>query len=1670
MWSGTEPIAYAYQWRRCDAVGDDCADIASATGQSYTLAPADVGSSVRVAVTAANAGGSSGAASAQTGLVAAAAPANTAAPSIAGSSLEGATLTADPGNWTGTPPISYAYRWRRCDLAGGDCADINGAAAETYTLTLADVGATIRVVATASNSADSTSATSAQTLAVMAVPVAPANTGAPTVSGTAQVGHTLSADPGTWTGTQPISYAYRWRRCDSGGAGCADIVPAGAQTYILASNDVGATIRVVVTASNSAGSDSATSAQTAIVQAAPVLPVTTIETGPPDPSKSSAASFGFSADKPGATFECRLDAASFIACTSPRSYTDLAEGVHSFQVRATDSAGLEGAPSTYDWIVDLTAPQPSLTSPAPADATADTTPTFSGQAGVQSGDLGSVVVSVYAGANTLGTLMQTLTAARQPDGSYAVEASAPLATGTYSAEAEQLDAAGNAGRSVAVTFTIDTSAPTVTLTAPADGSSTTGATPTFAGLAGSGPGDNSGVVVKVYAGASAGGLPIQVLTTTRAADGGYGVDASAALADGLYTAQAEQADVAGNLGRSAPTTFRIDTTPPSVTIVSPEPGGSTPQASVTFQGIVGTAVGDNPGVTLRVYAGTAATGTPVQTLNATVSGSQWTTTANPLAEGPYTARAEQADTMGNVGRSAPVTFTVVRLYRDEVLADSPRAYWRLGESSGTTAASQTGTGGGTYLGGSTLNQAGALSGDPNTAAQFNGVGGNVRIPNSSALNPTTALSLEAWVKPDALPTASASILRKGAPMLLRLTPSGGVTFRLTKGGAVNEVSTGGALIAPAQWSHIVSTWDGATMKVYINATLRASASLAGPIDSGTDSFHLASSYGSYDFFAGAIDEAALYPAALTQARVQAHYNRARLINSGAPNVTLASPADGSAHTDARPTFAGAAGTDDGDSAIVRVRLWAGASPTGDTVAVLEATRLGESWSVQPGAPLANGTYTARAEQANDIGFIGTSSLVTFRVDAAPPVVTVTSPVNGSQTFDRIPIFEGGAGAAIGDASNVSVRIFSGSGTGGPLLDTLTGTSVGGNWSARPSAPLAPGAYTIQAEQRDDVGNLGTSPAVTFTVLESRYRTEVMADQPRAYWRLGESTGTTAASETQTNAGTYLNGVRLRVDGAVRPDTNKAVSLDGVNDNVRAPNSTSLNPTTAISVEAWVNPSALPASSATIVRKGTQYLLRVTSTGVIAFRIYKAGAAIEVLSPSGALSTGNWRHVVATWDGVNMAIYVDGSLRASRALSGPGDSGTEALHIGASYGSYDFFAGAVDDVAVYGSALSQGRIQAHYDTVDARPPSVRLDTPAAGTTMGSTPNFGGLAGTALGDAGSVTVKVYAGTTATGTPVGTYPAEVRSSGAYSVQTTSPLVSGTYTAQAEQLDQSGIVGLSQPATFTVDATADPALIAAGDIAGCDSSGDEATAALLDRLPGVVQTVGDHAYEDGSPLLFANCYDPSWGRHKARTHPSVGDHDYGTADASGYFNYFGTAASPGSNGYYSYDLGAWHIVVTNGICGEVPGGCEADSPQDRWLIQDLAAHPTQCTLGVIAGPRFSSGATHGSEPEFERMWQDFYDAGADVILSADDHIYERFARQTPDGTRDDIRGLRGFVVGTGGRSHYPIGTVAANSEVRNNDTFGVLKLTLHAGSYSWQFVPEAGKTFTDSGVESCH
>jgi hypothetical protein len=348
----------------------------------------------------------------------------------------------------------------------------------------------------------------------------------------------------------------------------------------------------------------------------------------------------------------------------------------------------------------------------------------------------------------------------------------------------------------------------------------------------------------------------------------------------------------------------------------------------------------------------------------------------------------------------------------------------------------------------------------------------------------------------------------------------------------------------------------------------------------------------------------------------------------------------------------------------------------------------------------------------------------------------------------------------------------------------------------------------------------------------------------------------------------------------------------------------------------------------------------------------------------------------------------------------------------------------------------------------------------GTTWNNQP---AIDGATLGSLGSVTSSTWYEVN-----VG---AAVTGNGTYSFAGTSTSTDGAYFSSRESganapqlVITTGTTPSPSPSTSSAPPSGDPVFVGAGDIA-TSGSGDSTTAALLDGIAGTVFTTGDNVYDNGTAAEFASYYEPTWGRHKARTRPSPGNHDYNTAGATGYYNYFGAIAGPSGRGYYSYDLGNWHIVSLNSNVA-----MSAGSAQEQWLRADLAASTRPCTLAYWHHPLFTSGANHAPSTSTRPLYQALYDFNADVAVWGHNHQYERFAPQNPTGGLDNTRGLRSFVAGMGGASHYSFGTIQPNSQARNSDTYGVLKFTLHANSYDWQFVPEAGRTYADSGTGTCH
>lgn len=566
---------------------------------------------------------------------------------------------------------------------------------------------------------------------------------------------------------------------------------------------------------------------------------------------------------------------------------------------------------------------------------------------------------------------------------------------------------------------------------------------------------------------------------------------------------------------------------------------------------------------------------------------------------------------------------------------------------------------------------------------------------------------------------------------------------------------------------------------------------------------------------------------------------------------------------------------------------------------------------------------------------------------------------------------------------------------------------------------------------------------------SSYASTVLSDGPVSYWRLGETSGTAAAdSGTGGNAGTITGGVTLGAPGAITADSNTAMTFNGSTGYVGVPDSANLNIAGDLTVEAWAKPKALSGVTQTIVHKGftpdtpssAQYRISINSANQWKAAIYVGSSSYAIVASTPAPSTSSWTHLSMIRSGNTLTFYVNATSVGSITVSGATNTVSGSmLAMGRSGSSSAYYMnGGVDEVAVYSRALSASQIQSHYT---AGVSSDSTATPTLTATPASTPTA----------------------TATTAPSPT-------------ATTAPSPTATATPSP------------------TPAPSDPVVMAAGDIA-CDSAdsaykGGNGTSSACqqkwtaNQLTGItaVLPLGDEQYDCATTQQIQQSYDPTWGQRKAITHPAVGNHEYkttcsgGASGGAGYYTYFGPAASPQDSnctancrGYYSYDLGAWHIIAVNSECAQV-GGCGAGSPQEQWLQADLAAHSNQCTLAYWHRPYFSSGYSLG-DTEMHDIWADLYNANADLVLNGHDHSYERFAPQDANGVANATRGVTEIVVGTGGKNHTFFNSALPNSVKRNSSTFGVLKVTLHSTSYDWQFLPD-GKSgsFTDSGSASCH
>jgi protocatechuate 3,4-dioxygenase beta subunit len=740
------------------------------------------------------------------------------------------------------------------------------------------------------------------------------------------------------------------------------------------------------------------------------------------------------------------------------------------------------------------------------------------------------------------------------------------------------------------------------------------------------------------------------------------------------------------------------------------------------------------------------------------------------------------------------------------------------------------------------------------------------------------------------------------------------------------------------------------------------------------------------------------------------------------------------------------------SATITVTAYdANRNPISDATVVLAATGSGNTLT-QPASPtnasgVATGTLTSTVAGTKTVSATANGTAITQTAQ-----VTVTpGPVSASQsTVSAAPSsITAGSGTA-----TITVTVKDGNGdpiSGATVVLVATGS---GNTLTQPGGPTnANGVAT--GTLRSTVAGMKTVSATANGTALAQTATVTVTPGPIS---ASQSTVSVVPSSIVVTSGTATITVTVK-DGNGNPISGATVVLEatGSGNTLLQPG----GPTNANGV-ATGTLSSTEVGTKTVSATANGTALAQTATVTVTSAPVSAALSTVTAAPSSITAGSGTSTITVTVkdengnpiSGATVVLAATGSGNTLTQPAGPTNAnGVATGALSSTVAGTKTVSATANGTAITQTAqvtVTPGPISASQSTVSAVPSSIVVTSGTATITVtvkdaNGNPISG--ATVALEATGSRNTVTQPGgpTNANGVATGTLS---------STEVGTKTVSATANATA----------LTQTATVTVT----PAVfVGAGDIAACTETGDEATALLLDGIPGTVFTAGDNAYESGTAEEFANCYDPSWGRHKARTRPSPGNHDYRTTGAAPYYAYFGDNAGPAGRGYYSYDLGAWHIISLN---SNIKSLLKPGSAQDQWLRADLAANSKLCTLAYWHHARFSSGTRHGSDTTMQHLWQALYEYGADVVIVGHDHTYERFAPQTPDGTADPVRGIRQFVVGTGGKDLYGFGPLIANSEAQNRTAHGVLKLTLHATSYEWQFIPIAGQTFTDTGSDSCH
>jgi hypothetical protein len=1067
---------------------------------------------------------------------------------------------------------------------------------------------------------------------------------------------------------------------------------------------------------------------------------------------------------------------------------------------------------------------------------------------------------------------------------------------------------------------------------------------------------------------------------------------------------------------------------PAVTLTQPADGSALANSNVSFGGTASSAPGDSSTVTVKVYSGTSPTGTPAQTLSATRQTNNSYSVSATLAEGTWTAQSEQQDTAGNIGKSSANTFTV------STAAPTTTISGPLDPSNQTTAtfnffankpaSFQCSLDGGAFASCSSPQGYSNLADGSHTfQVKATDTAGNTSTASypwtvDTVAPPTPTITSN---PPSQTTSTSATFgfadAETGVTLLCQLDGGGFSTCSSPKSysGLVSGVHTFDVKASDAAGNE--STLASYTWTVGATA-IPAPTFSATPPDPSTltsASFSFSDSQADVTFECSLDDasyDACTSPASLSGLADGSHTFRVRARDSGG-NFSAAQSYTWTVDTTAPAETITSKPPNPSNSTTSSFSFTA--SETASFECSLDGADFASCSSPQGYSGLVEGSHTFQLKATDGAGNMSTTSY-TWTVDTTAPSTTITSkPPNPSNS----------AAASFSFTASETAS----------FECSLDGAAFASCSSPKGYSGLADGSHTFRVRATDQAGNTGQAASFGWTISTAAPTTPTITSNPSSL-----TTSTSASFSFSAQSGVTL---LCQIDGGGFSTCTSPRGYSGLADGSH---------TFDVKARDASGNESAPAS----------YTWTVDTTSPI---------TTVASTPSNPSSQPTATFGFFANESSSFQCKLDGG--AFSACSSPQG------YSGLTDGSHTFQVKATDQ------AGNVGLVASYPWTVDTRLPTITLTSPANGDARAEWPTFRGGAGTAAGDSSTVTVNLYSGAAPNGSPLQTLTASA-GSGPYSVIAASPLNPGTYTAQAQQADTAGNVGLSSANTFTVG---DPVVLAAGDIAYCLTDGASRTAPLLSREPdALVMTLGDNAYVNGQPSEFRDCYDPTWGVAKARTRPLVGPHDEavvsgGPPAGTGYVNYFADQLAPFAPTandltklYYSYDLGAWHVVVLNDSCldGTTPN-CD-ENAQEQWLRSDLAAKTNACTLVAFHRPRWSSDSVHGNRPVIGAFWNILYQYGVDLVLNGSAHDYERFAPQDAAGNLDTSYGIRQIVVGTGGDFTYDLGTLQPNSEVYSSSSYGVLKLKLHSTSYEWQFLPvadgrdPAGGSFTDSGSTSCH